>query len=226
MSVGSVNGAISGLATGGNANGSLQNVDFNTFLKLLVTQLKNQDPLNPMEGTDFTAQIATFSQLEQQIQTNSNLQKIVENNDFSGQALAVSYIGKDVMAPGNSLRLENGEATFAYTLESAAVGATIEIRNAQGSIVKTFEETGKAGSHTLTWDGKNDDGQLVEDGLYIMTMSASNRDGKKVPSQLYSYGEVGMVQGGAGQIALGLTDGRTVDFLDVLAIRGKTEPAS
>ncbi|MCA3243864.1 MAG: hypothetical protein INF43_00975, partial [Alphaproteobacteria bacterium] len=104
----SANGAITGIAAGQNA--ALNSVNFDTFLKLLVAQLRNQDPLNPLDGTQFTGQIAQFSSLEQQINSNNYLKQLVAERDFGEQNLANSYLGKQVLGPGNLFSRE-GTAT-------------------------------------------------------------------------------------------------------------------
>jgi flagellar basal-body rod modification protein FlgD len=95
----SASGKITSTAGGSAAS----KVGFDTFLKLLTTQLKNQDPLNPLDGTQFTAQIAQFSQLEQQINSNNYLKTLSESRDYSIQAVATNYLGKEALVSGNKL---------------------------------------------------------------------------------------------------------------------------
>ncbi|MCP5405112.1 MAG: hypothetical protein H6922_02685 [Pseudomonadaceae bacterium] len=214
--VNGISGAISGLATGGDTSG----VGFDTFLKLLVTQLQNQDPLNPMEGTEFTSQIAQFSQLEQTIQGNSYLEKLTQSRDYGLQALAVGTIGRDVLLPGSGGLMVNGEMEFGYKLADRAARVNIEIVNSGGQTVRTLNGDVGAGAHTLTWDGTDEDGNLLPDGAYNLRISASDIEGAKLPVDIFTYGVVTEVTNdGEGNVSVGTADGRTAKFEDVLSIR-------
>lgn len=215
--VNSISGALSGLATGGSGT---KDVGFDTFLKLLVTQLKNQDPLNPMDGTEFTSQIAQFSQLEQTIQGNSYLQKLTESRDYGLQALAVGTIGREVLMPGSSGELSSGEMTFGFKLGERAGQVDIEILDASGRTVRTLDGETTSGAHTVTWDGTDDDGNQLADGAYRLRITATGLEGDKLATDLFTYGLVTEVTNdGAGNVSVATTDGRTAKFEDVLSIR-------
>lgn len=212
-----VTGAISGLATGGSG---AKDVGFDTFLKLLVTQLQNQDPLNPMEGTEFTSQIAQFSQLEQTMQGNAHLEKLTESRDYGLQALAVGTIGRDVLMPGSSGAMADGEMTFGFKLDDRASRVEIEILDSSGRTVRTLNGDTTSGAHTVTWDGKNDDGDVLADGTYRLRINALDVEGTKMDAGLYTYGLVSEVTNdGSGNVSVATTDGRTAKFEDVLSIR-------
>lgn len=197
----------------------LSTVDFNTFLKLLVAQLKNQDPLNPLDGTEFTGQIAQFSALEQQINTNNYLAALVEQRDYGQTSLAVSYIGKVALAPGNAMGVgENGGAEFAYRLEKTASSVEITIRDADGKVVRSQTGDGTTGNHIVTWDGKNDAGEQVAQGTYTVSVRAMDSDGKVLPNTVLTYGIVSSVITEDGNASLVMTDGRTVGVNEVLAV--------
>ncbi|MFZ2587041.1 MAG: flagellar hook capping FlgD N-terminal domain-containing protein [Alphaproteobacteria bacterium] len=199
---------------------ALENANFDTFLKLLVAQLKNQDPLNPMEGTEFTSQIAQFSQLEQTIKSNSFLDKLSKTQDYSLQGLAIGTIGKEVLMPGSKGTLANGTMDFGYKLEDIAGRVEIEIVNASGQTIRTLNGEGKAGVHNMTWDGKNADGIQQADGPYTFRISASDFEGTKIPADLYSFAVVNSVTNdGDGNVTVSTTDGRTAAFDKVLSIR-------
>lgn len=199
--------------------GALDNVGFDTFLKMLTTQLQNQDPLNPMEGTQFTEQLATFSSLEQQIKTNDQISQLLEGRDFSQQALAVSYIGKEVLAPNSQLNLVNGEVDFGYELEGTAQTNHIEIVNAEGETVRVIQGETREGIYQLTWDGKDADGNALEDGSYKAFITAYSPEGKKVPATLHGYSTVVGSAADQDNITLTLANGTGVDFDNVLAVR-------
>lgn len=217
---GAASGAITSLATGSKAQ--LNEVNFDTFLKLLVSQLKNQDPLNPLDGTQFTGQIAQFSSLEQQINGNNYLKEIVNQRDYGQQNLATGYIGKDILGPGNALFKDGGGVAFGYNLDGVARGVDIEIiENSTGNVVRNMQGETETGRHVFSWDGKTDNGQVAPDGGYTLRVSAYNTDGKVVASQPYAFGKVDSVlNDGKGGASLLLEDGRSVQLSDVVMVRG------
>ena len=204
---------------------SLNDMGFDTFLKLLVTQLENQDPLNPMDGTEFTAQMATFAQLEQQMQSNQHLDNMSQANDYSAQAVAVSYMDKQVLAPeGSSLDtadvgvVEDGSASLAYILEEEAFSSEVTIYNSEGVLVKTLEGGTSKGLNNILWDGKNEEGEGVEEGFYKFQVKAYTPDGNRVSHQMYTYSPVIAVAADEEGIELTLLDGRETAFEDILQV--------
>lgn len=195
-------------------------LNFNNFLTMLSVQLQNQDPLNPMDGTAFTEQLATFSQLEQQITSNSHLEKLAEANDFSQQALAVSYIGKDALIKGD-ITATDGESDILlnYTLDAGAANTLIELVNEDGTKVATLEGTNYVGRNELVWDSKGDDGNAVEPGLYKMYVSSLDAEGNPVESKTFTYGRVVAVEGDSDDLKLTTADGRATRFEDILMVK-------
>lgn len=224
MTVSGIGGAISGLAAGG--NGALNNVNFDTFLKLLVTQLKHQDPLNPMDGTEFTGQIAQFSALEQQIRGNDLLSKLAQAKDYSQQALAVGFIGREALIPGTQATMVDGRLEFGYRLDNGATNTEIEIMNESGQVVHTIKGKTAAGGHSISWDGKNDAGQVVAtEGNFRLRIKANDVDGKVVASATFTYALVTEVTSdGAGTTSIGTLDGRNARFEDILSVRAWQGP--
>lgn len=202
--------------------------DFNMFLKLLAAQLQNQDPLNPAEGTEFTAQIATFSQLEQQINSNKNLEELVKQNNFGAQSLAVSYIGKEALMAGGTITVSDPvvgqtEATFAYKVDEAMRDTTVEIVNQFGQVVSSVSGNKTAGVHIIEWDGFNANGQAVPNGEYSLRVRGTTAASEKsVNLKGYTYGVVTEVESFGGVISLYSADGRTVNFDDVLSVRAQS----
>lgn len=220
MAVSGVNSGsdASGALTGAAGNG-LSTVDFNTFLKLLVAQLKNQDPLNPLDGTQFTGQIAQFSALEQQINTNNHLTKLLEQRDYGQMTLANSYLGKVVLAPGDTVALgKEGGTEFAYQLGKTASSVTIEIVDKDGKVVRTETGDGATGNHIVTWDGKDDAGTAVGEGQYKIRVKAVDGDGKTIANTVLTYGRVASALNDNGNASLILADGRTAELEDILAV--------
>lgn len=211
-------GTLAGLASGGSTG--IADVNFDTFLKLLVTQLQNQDPLNPMDGTQFTSQIAQFSQLEQTVKSNSLLEKLSKTQDYSLQGLAIGSIGKEVLMPGSAGQLVDGKMDFGYKLGEIAGRVDVEVVDASGRTIRTFEADGAEGPHSISWDGTDDDGNLQPDGPYSLRISAADFEGTKIPVDIYTYGVVTEVTNdGSGGVSVGTVDGRTASFDDVLSIR-------
>lgn len=149
------------------------------FLRLFVTQLQNQDPLNPQDSSQFIAQLAQLTQVEQAYNTNSNLQSIISQINSSAALSAVSFIGKEVVAPGSVVNVENGTPTsIGYNLASAAQTLTISITDATGATIKTLTQgQTAAGTGTIAWDGTDSHGQKVADGNYNFTVTGTDASG-------------------------------------------------
>jgi flagellar basal-body rod modification protein FlgD len=154
------------------------------FLSLLVTQLQNQDPLNPMDSTAFTSQLAEFSSLEQLNNVNKNLEYLQMYQSSINNAQAVSFIGKNVYALGNSIQLEGGdneEIHFELSLDSSSV--FINIYNEAGSLVKYIENGPMGeGDQSVEWDGTDNGGYTLPEGIYKFEVMAADVNGDKVPT--------------------------------------------
>ena len=148
------------------------------FLQLLVAQLSAQDPLNPMDSREFSAQLAQFSALEQMTNINSTLEELVTAQLAMGNSSMISLIGKLVDVPGNSFEHTQGEATsLAYSLNSEASSTTIEVYNAAGTLVNTFNGAGAAGSNLANWNGLDSEGNPAGSGLYTFKVQATDSAG-------------------------------------------------
>ena len=164
--------------------------NFDTFLSLLTTQLKNQDPLSPLDSNQFTQQLVQMTGVEQQITSNDLLKKLVSNTG-SGISTAVSLIGKDVSAVSNDAQLSNGKADWLYKLKLDAADTKIEVLNAKGAIVHVEAATdNKAGDHPFTWNGKDMNGNKMPDGTYTLRVTAKDSTGAAVTSTTYVQGRV------------------------------------
>ena len=151
--------------------------DFDTFLKMLTAQLKNQDPLNPMEGTDFAVQLATFSGVEQQTQTNQLLNQLVSQlGGGGGLGQTATWIGKEARTT-EPVWFGDAALTLDVQPDSAADSVTLIALNANGREV-TREEIGP-GSGQIEWLGRDDLGQKLPDGLYSFVIE-SNRKGEVI----------------------------------------------
>jgi flagellar basal-body rod modification protein FlgD len=145
------------------------------FLTLLVAQLQNQDPLNPSDATEFTAQLAQYSQLEQLFNLNKSMDQLAQAQNNSERLSALSLIGKEVVVEGADFTLEGATAEIGYKVDGAASEVTLQIRNASGQTVATIDakELGK-GNHFVTWDGRDRNGNQLPPGDYKMVISAKS----------------------------------------------------
>ena len=153
-------------------------INKDAFLSLLVAQLKNQDPLNPMESADFTAQLAQFSSLEQLFNINENLKTLSEEKGVQKAEDLIDYIGKEITWTDNSLAIKDGEVTGgAYKLTERG-DVILSIFNAEGTEIRTlYNGDQQAGEFDVRFDGRDQKGQLLPDGTYSFAVKAFTKDG-------------------------------------------------
>jgi flagellar basal-body rod modification protein FlgD len=166
------------------------------FLSLLITQLKYQDPLSPMEGTEFASQLAQFSSLEQLTNLNDSMLASIESNFYLTQSInntmIATLIGKDAKIAGNTIVSNGQENTqLAYNLPSNASTVTINILNEAGEIVRTIENVPTtAGEHKLNWDFSDNDGNSLPEGKYSFEVVALNNEGESIQAETLMYGTI------------------------------------
>ncbi len=153
--------------------------NFDTFLLLLTTQLKNQNPLDPLDTNQFTQQLVQFAGVEQQIRTNESLEALVNLNKTSQLSTAMNYVGATVTADGATSALKQGVATWYITAPRAAA-ATINVSDSTGNVVFTQETTLEAGTYAYNWDGKLANGQTAPEGQYTIKINAKDASGQGV----------------------------------------------
>ena len=152
----------------------------NSFLQLLVTQLQNQDPTNAQDPSQMVSQMATFSSLEAQQNTNTLLASIQAQNQSIYQAQSAGLIGKSVQATTNNITLSGGTASLDVNAASAGTGV-MTIRNSAGTIVATIGPGSlAAGDNNITWDGKDSNGNQLPDGNYTVSVSAQSANGSAI----------------------------------------------
>ena len=160
--------------------------NYDTFLVLLTAQLQNQDPLAPMDSTQFTQQLVQFSQVEQQIRTNEQLEGLVTQYQAASAGAALSYLGKDAIIESNRTYLAGGEANWAYSLDENATGdVKIEVRDSRNRTVYSTTGERTAGEHLFTWDGEMNNGQEADDGAYTIVITAKNSDGETITPNIH-----------------------------------------
>ena len=164
--------------------------NFDTFLKLLTEQLKNQDPTDPMDTGEFTQQLVQYSQVEQQINTNKNFETLIGLQRTSSASAALGYLGKTVVTKGDLASLESGAAQWGYTLPAAASETQLIVSDSRGRIVRTMTGERGAGEHGFAWDGKGQNGQALSDGVYRLEVRAKGADGQSLKVPVTSTGVV------------------------------------
>lgn len=180
--------------------------NYQDFLHLLTTQLQNQDPTAPTDTNQLTQQIATLSQVEQQINTNSNLQKLISLFNTSTLNNVVGYIGRQVETDGDKGVLQNGKASFVYNLEKDAQSADVRILDYSGKVVLSASGTKVAGRNEVLWDGKDADGNQLPDGTYTIKVAAKDAAGADVKVTTSTVGMVSSVDTKDGATSLMLGD--------------------
>ena len=186
-----INGGLAGLAN-----------NYQTFLSLLTTQLSNQDPLSPMDTSQFTQQLTQMTGVEQQLLSNQLLQQLVnQNSSNSGLSNAVNLIGKNVTVDGGSAPLAAGTATWEFSLPTAPNAMTVSVLDSSNNVVWSGSVTPSgAGAQTFTWDGKNQAGvQQTDGGVYSIKIAASDGAGSTITPSYTLQGTATAVQTVNGQ---------------------------
>ena len=155
--------------------------NFDTFLQLLITQLKNQNPLEPLDTNQFTQQLVQFTSVEQQLKTNEFLEAMMQSSQNTANAQAVSYVGKTVTASGATTDLLDGAANWIYRVDAAAENTNITIKDASGNVVYTENLSLAAGTDQIVWDGTTSSGTQLTSGRFTITIDARDGNGKYVP---------------------------------------------
>ncbi|MFK7930875.1 MAG: flagellar hook assembly protein FlgD [Myxococcota bacterium] len=155
--------------------------DRDTFLKLLTTQLSNQDPTSPMENEQFLSQLAQFSSLEQLMGMQSTMQAVFSGIQAMNNASMANLLGTEVTAVGNEVAIEEGEgAPLGWANADGVTDATLTIRDADGSVVRTVEMGLIDNEGTYEWDGKDNEGNALPAGNYTFSIDGTNADNEAV----------------------------------------------
>ncbi|MGA7829278.1 MAG: flagellar hook assembly protein FlgD [Geobacteraceae bacterium] len=196
-------------------------MDKDDFLKLFITQLQNQDPLNPMDATQQLSQLAQLTQVEQSYNTNSNLQNIVSALGDSSSLSAVSFVGKEVTAAGSSVALKDGGgADITFTVPKAADQVAVNILDANGQIVRTLTGgAAAAGESTLAWDGKDANGNQLPAGTYSVAVNGTDAGGNTFACSPFIRGTVDGINF-SGSTPVMIVGGLEVPFSNMLAVKG------
>lgn len=197
------------------------------FLTLLVTQLRNQDPLNPMDNAEVTSQIAQLSTVNGINQLNTTLLALSGQMDVSQSMQAASLIGKGVLVPGSKVALGSHPddpavktaTPFGVDLVTSAANVIVTISDAGGSAVRQLELGPQAaGVVTLDWDGTGDGGTPLNDGAYTIQVAAMDAEGKPIPAEALTYGQVSSVDYASNGLRINLGLAGDHSLLDVRKI--------
>jgi flagellar basal-body rod modification protein FlgD len=193
--------------------------NFQDFLLLLTTQLKNQSPLDPLDTNQFTQQLVQFAGVEQQLKSNDTLSSILTAMKSTSSSTAASYIGMKVTADGSSANLAGGVATWTVSAAKDTKAAAVTITDQDGTAIATKTVPLKAGSQTFTWDGRDASGSTQPDGEYKISVKALDASGQSVVVSTELSGVVSAVDvsGGApvftvGSSAIPLSKVKTIAY--------------
>ena len=201
------------------AAGATFGKNFDTFLKLLTAQLQNQNPLSPMDTTQFTQQLVQFSSVEQAIRQNSNLETLISMQKNSQAANAVNYIGKTVEMTGDKVGVVNGQGTITYSLPEDAGRVVISIYDSSGTLVRRMDGDTSAGDNLVGWNGVSDVGQQLPDGDYSVEIAAQSATGGAIATSNKLLGVVTQVDYVAGTVML-TVNGTKLPLAQLSTVRG------
>jgi flagellar basal-body rod modification protein FlgD len=223
MEAQSVSSILNSVSTGSTESTATQTLGKDAFLELLITQLKNQNPLEPLDDQEFIAQMTQFSSLEQLQNMNESLS---ENNQWDmlmsqtiNNTMATSLIGREVTASTPAVTINDGEASpITFDTTEFTADGTITIYDSSGTPVRTLHVSLlPAGENSVPWDGKDDDGNKLSDGSYTFQTDLYGTDGESVTSESYLKGTVTAVKYIQGQAYLEV-DGAMIPLSDVTKI--------
>ena len=215
-----INSVYSGTTTG--AASKTLSADMDTFLTLLTTQMQYQDPLDPMDASEYTNQLVQYSNVEQAIQTNSKLDKLLSLSIYNLGVQATGYVGKTVQVLGDTMPLDDGVAKATYTLSKNVQETVITVKDTDGNVVYSTSGEKTAGTHDFEWDGKNTAGAQLPDGAYQILISAKAANGEADASVTTTvFGRVTGVASDDNGIYLGLGDAVTATLDQVMTSRNE-----
>lgn len=189
------------------------------FLTLLVGELQNQDPLDPTSTSDFVNQMSQYANFDQEQTLNGNLGTLLTSFNSLLTANSMNYIGHSVEAKGNTATLQNSQATYGYSLTSAAAQVQISIQDASGNTVWSGAGPTTSGMNTFTWNGQASDGtQLPDGGQYTVSVAASDNSGNSVLGYTTATGTVTEVDNSSGNTMLDI-GGVPVNVNNVVAVK-------
>lgn len=191
------------------------------FLQLFITQLKNQDPLNPTDSDKLLSQLSDLSLVEQSYNNNTAMQSLLTAQNNSASMSSVAFIGKNIQANGNLISFDGtNQTSMQFNLGSAADSTAIVITDSTGKTVASSAAGAmSAGVQTLSWDGKDGSGNLLPAGMYSFSVKATKADESIVTATTYTTGKVSGVSYSSGSPMLTIGSA-VIKFSDVLNVKG------
>ncbi len=222
------NSASSGSGTAGDLAAGQGNLatSYQTFLTLLTTQLQNQDPTSPMDPNAFTTELVQMTGVQQQLLSNQLLQQLVSASPSGGVTSSANLIGQNVTATSTTANLANGQASWSYGLPSNAASGTATVTNSAGQVVFTGSIPSlAAGTGTFNWNGQNSSGVQQPDGVYTLSIAASDSSGGSITPTISVSGVVSSVQnvGGTTEVTIGSSQ---VPVSSITSINGSSSSSS
>ena len=175
-------------------------MDKDAFLSLMIAQLQNQDPMNPMDGTEYAAQLAQFTSLEQLTNLNTSMNKSIDANYFLTQSInntmTATLIGKDVkLSSANIQNIGQDSVSLGYSIPSNSSNVKISIYNENGALIRTIEQENiSSGDHKLSWDFSDNNGTKIPKGKYTFKVTATDNKGKDLDVSTYGVGTIDAVR--------------------------------
>lgn len=192
-------------------------VDYESFLKLLTAQLRNQDPLAPMDASQFMTQLAQLSTVEQSMRSNDTLGKVLDTLKSSGMRMDMALLGRRVEVESNQLSLTGGKAEAAYTVDGQPASVKLEVLNSAGNVVHSTPGALQTGRQAFSWTGRTPSGGTAPDGLYTLRVTAKDKDGKALNTATVVTDTVAEVRSVDGATKFVLKNGATVSSDAVLS---------
>jgi flagellar basal-body rod modification protein FlgD len=216
MSIASIT-ANSSTASSSSSSSSSVSTAYDTFLKLLTTQLENQDPLNATDPNQFTSELISLAGVEQQEDSNTSLSSIVSSLSSLTAATGVGYIGKEVETSTSTAPVQSGSAEWTYDLSGTAATVSLVVTDSTGATVWTGAGDTSSGSHTLTWDGIENNGTTVTSGGFTLSVDATDSSGDAVTTTVGAKGTVTGVDSSSGTTEIDM-GGVTVALDDITSV--------
>lgn len=180
--------------------------DYEAFLQLLTAQLEHQDPLDPMDTTEYTNQLIQYASVEQEIATNDNLQELIDLTAANSNTSALQYVGNTAEVDSPHAMKAGGRASWNYHLSEPASEVSIQVRNEKGGLV--YEEAGdrRGGANSFNWNGEMANGESAPDGVYSLDVVAVDGDGQPIDVSITSEGEITGVDTTGGDVVFLIGD--------------------
>ena len=217
----SIASALSGSSSNASASSQAKDKaasDFQSFLSLLTAQLQNQDPLSPLDSTQFVEQLASFSAVEQQIATNSLLEKMVSSSEVTGLEGATQWIGREVDAPVSQFKYEGEPVEFSLPQSADGVASEVVVHSASGAIISQAQLS--AGATKYVFDGKRADGTAIAEGRYEIMVNYTDEEGAVTGVEYpHTSSKVVEAQLDDGTLMLKLENGASITPDKIAAVR-------